>query len=288
MDHVILRDGLPSLGRPVLVAAFQGWNDAGEAASRAVRQLGTTLGASEFAQIDAEEFFDFQIVRPTVRLEQGARLVDWPSTRFSCADLGDSGRQVVLLEGVEPNLRWRTFTRAVVGLAQRLGVEMALTVGALQTDTPHTRPVALTATTPDVALASRLSLESSTYQGPTGIVGVLHAAFADAGLPAVSLWAGVPHYLAGTAYLPAALRLADEAARLLKVDLPLGDLAEEAAGQADDIAVLVAEDEDLAEYVTELEERTGGAAGRELSAPTVSGEELAAELERFLRDRPDS
>lgn len=286
MDHVILHDGIPTLHRPVLVAAFEGWNDAGEAASRAVKQLRSTLRARAFARIEAEEFFDFQLARPAVRLTGGGRVIDWPRTSISSADLPGSGRQAVLLEGVEPNLRWRTFSSTVVALAQRLGVEMVLTVGALQTDTPHTRPVPLTASSPDAALASRLSLQASTYQGPTGIVGVLHDAFTTAGVPAISLWAGVPHYLAGTTYLPAALRLADEAARLLSADIPLGELASEAASQADDIAVLVAEDDDLAEYVSELEERAPGS-GEELPSPTVSGEELAAELERFLRDRPD-
>jgi hypothetical protein len=271
----------------VLVAAFEGWNDAGEAASRAVAQISTAIGAQAFAHIDAEEFFDFQIVRPSVRLTEAGRTLDWPRTRFSRGDLPAGDRQVVLLEGVEPNLRWRTFTDSVVEVAARLGAEMVLTVGALQTDTPHTHPVPLTASSADARLAAQFALEPSTYEGPTGIIGVLHDAFTRSGLPAVSLWAGVPHYLAGATYLPAALRLADEVGRLLAADLPLRGLAEEAAGQADDIATLVSEDEDLADYVRELEERAGQASRRSLPTPGISGEELAAELERFLRDRGD-
>lgn len=288
MDHVITYEDLPALNRPVLVAAFEGWNDAGEAASKAVHQIRTGLRARTFARIDGEEFFDFQIVRPTVRFtDDGTRALEWPRTRLSWGGLPGADRHAVLLDGVEPNLRWRSFTGTVVELARRLGVELVITVGALQTDTPHTRPVPLTATSADPRLAAQLTLSQSTYEGPTGIVGVLHEAFATAGVPSVSLWAGVPHYLAGTAYLPAALRLADEVGRLLGTDLPLGELADEAAGQADDIAVLVSEDDDLADYISELEERTARVAD-ELPAPTMSGEELAAELERFLRDRPDN
>lgn len=283
----MLHDGFPTLHRPVLVAAFEGWNDAGEAASRAVSHVRAVLDSQEFARIDAEEFFDFQLVRPTVRLTDGGRELVWPRTSFWRGDLPGTGRHVVLLEGVEPNLRWRTYAKSVVDLATRLGVEMVVTVGALQTDTPHTHPVSLTASSPDPAVAEQLSLEQSSYQGPTGIIGVLHDAFSALGVPAVSLWAGVPHYLAGTVYLPAALRLADELSGLLASDIPLSQLAEEAAGQTDDIAALVAEDEDLAEYVTELEERAGALQNLHLPSATVSGEELAAELERFLRDRHD-
>lgn len=286
MDHVIVPDGYPELRNPVLVAAFEGWNDAGEAASRAVRQIHASLRARTFARIEAEEFFDFQLVRPSVRLHRGARVLEWPRTAFSSAGLPGSGKHVVFLEGVEPNLRWRTYAATVVAFAERLDVEMVVTVGALQTDTPHTRPVPVTASSADPVIAARLSLEPSTYQGPTGIVGVLHDAFTAGSVPAVSLWAGVPHYLAGTSYLPAALRLADEASRLLGVDIPLGNLATEAASQADDIAELVAEDDDLSDYVTELEERTPAPAD-DLPSPTPTGEELAAELERFLRDRPE-
>jgi len=288
VNVVTLRSPLPTLRRPVLIAAFKGWNDAGEAASGAAAVMSEVLGATPFADIDPEEFFDFQATRPTVRLVDGGhRTVDWPSNRFSWAELPGADRHVVLLEGTEPNLRWRRFTTAVVELATDLGVELVITLGALQVDVPHSRPVPVTGSTSDPALAQRLGLRRSLYEGPTGITGVLHAACADAGHESVSFWAGVPHYLAGTPYLAGALALAERVVDLLGADVPLDDLARDAAAQRDDIAELVAEDDDLAEYVGELERRDDlevDDAG-ELPATPVSGDELAAEFERYLRDR---
>ena len=292
MNVVTLRSPLPTLRRPVLIAAFKGWNDAGEAASGAAAVLGKVLGATAFADVDPEEFFDFQATRPTVRLgDGGRRTIDWPSNRFSWAELPGADRHVVVLEGTEPNLRWKQFSAAVADLASDLGVELVLTLGALQVDVPHSRPVPVTGSTSDPALAQRLGLRRSLYEGPTGITGVLHAACAEAGHESVSFWAGVPHYLAGTPYLAGALALAERVVALLGADVPLDELARDAASQRDDIADLVAEDDDLAEYVGELERRddlddVDGPAS-ELPATPVSGDELAAEFERYLRDRGD-
>ncbi len=286
MDVVTVLQRPEALRRPVLLAAFRGWNDAGEAASGAIEVLGDALGASIFASIDAEEFFDFQDTRPTVRIDETSRRVlDWPLNRFLLAELPAAGRHLVLLDGTEPNLRWRTFTRGVVELAADLGVSTIVTLGALQVDVPHTRPVPVTGVATDATLATRLGLRRSGYEGPTGITGVLNDVASAAGLDAMSMWAGVPHYLAGTAYLAGSLALAERVTSLLHVDVELGTLAADALVQRDEIAQLVADDEDLAEYVSELEQRSDASADAELPGAPMSGEQLAAELEQYLRDR---
>ncbi|MDQ3538889.1 MAG: PAC2 family protein [Actinomycetota bacterium] len=289
MDVVHIRRQPPPLRRPILLAAFKGWNDAGEAASGALEVLHTALGATEFAGIEAEDFFDFQATRPTVRrTEDGGRSIDWPDNAFSWAAPDGAQRDVVLLDGTEPNLRWRAFAGGIAELAVDLGVELVVTLGALQVDVPHTRPVPITGGASDGELAAQLGLPHSSYEGPTGMTGVLYQASVESGLTAVSLWAGVPHYLAGTPFLSASLALAERVAGLVGADLPLEELARDAAGQADDIQALLAEDDDLAEYVGELEERFATAhADDNLPDPTMSGDELAAELERYLRDRSD-
>lgn len=286
MDVVTIRQHPPPLRRPVLLAAFRGWNDAGEAASGAVATLSDVLGVNPFAAIDPEEFFDFQATRPNVRFdESGERHVDWPENTFSWAPLPGTDRHVVVLDGTEPNLRWRTFARGIADLARTLGVERVLTLGALQVDVPHTRPAPLTGNASSPRLAARLGLRRSSYEGPTGITSVLHQACIAAGLEAVSVWVGVPHYLAATPYLAGALALAERSVGVLGAQLSFERLAREAAAQRADIAELLADDEDLAEYVRELETRID-ADSSELPAPTVSGDELAAELERYLRERP--
>jgi len=286
VDVVTVLSRPRDLRRPVLLAAFRGWNDAGEAASGAIEVLSDALRASAFAHIEAEEFFDFQSTRPTVRIDESSRrAVDWPVNRFLVAELPRADRHLVLLDGTEPNLRWRTFSHGIVELAVELGVSTLVTLGALQVDVPHTRPVPITGVATDAALASRLGLRRSGYQGPTGITGVLNDAASAAGLDAMSMWAGVPHYLAGTAYLAGALALAERVTSLLHVDVELGSLAADALVQRDEIAQLVADDEDLAEYVTELEQRSDSSVDVELPGATMSGEQLAAELEQYLRDR---
>ncbi len=289
MEVVRIRRKPPTLRRPVLLVAFQGWNDAGEAASGAVQLLVRELGATGFADVDAEDFFDFQATRPTVRRVEGVRRIDWPDNRLYWADLPGADRHVVLLDGTEPNLRWRTFAAGIADTALDLGVEMVVTLGALQVDVPHTRPVPVTGSASDPVLATRLGLARSTYEGPTGMTGVLHHACVEAGLDAVSVWAGVPHYLSGTPFLTATLALTERVLGLLGADVSLDALAREAVSQADDIGALLAEDDDLAEYVAELEQRTPPPTDeRALPDTEVSGDELAAEFERYLRDRGGS
>jgi hypothetical protein len=285
----------PALRRPALLAAFEGWNDAGEAATSALSAIGDAADAAVFAEIDAEDFIDYQVTRPVVRMgDDGARRLEWPQLRLSWAALPDAERDIVLLQGPEPNLRWPSFTTDVTRLAFDLGVGLVITVGALQVDVPHTRPVPVTGTATDAELGARLTLRRSGYEGPTGITGVLHAAAVGAGLDAVSLWAGVPHYLAATTYLPGAKALADRAQRLFGSALDLDELGEDADQQRAEIDDLVSDDGDLAEYVAELEarvdeqsrEEASGHIG-ELPAPDVSGDELAAAFERYLRNRGD-
>lgn len=293
MDIVRNIGPVPSLRRPVLVVAFAGWNDAGECASSALETLEAATEATPFADLDPEDFFDFQVARPVIRDgAKGHRELEWPRNQFAWAHLPGTERDVVILHGTEPNLRWRTFAEAVLEVVQRLGVELVVTLGALQIDVPHTRPTPLSGSATDPDLAARIGLRRSGYEGPTGITGVLHHATERAGVPGVSLWAGVPHYLAGASFAAGTLALAETVVQLLGADLALDALAREAVSQRDEIAELVAEDDDLARYVADLETRVDtegpldvAAAEGDLPSPDVSGDELAAELERFLRDR---
>jgi len=277
----------PPLRRPVLLAAFRGWNDAGEAASGAVATLSQMFGVKTFAEIDPEEFFDFQATRPMVRFDRtGDRRIDWPENLFSWAPVPGTDRDVLVLDGTEPNLRWRAFAHGIADLAISLGVERVVTLGALQVDVPHTRPAPLSGHASELHLAKQLGLRRSDYEGPTGITAVLYKACASAGLEAISLWVGVPIYLAATPYLASALALARCTVGLLGATVSLDRLAREAAAQRNDIAELLADDEELAEYVRELEARMDAHDAGELPASSVSGDELAAELERYLRERP--
>src|SRR6478752_6534074 len=195
-------DGLRA---PALVCAFTGWNDAGDAASAAVQFLGSSLGATRFARLDAEEFFDFQATRPKVHLVDGrSREIEWPEVEVWAAR---APRDLVLVSGPEPSMRWRTFSRAVVELAEALGTQLVVTLGALLADVPHSRPVPITGLATDEGLVQRVGLSPSSYEGPTGIVGVLHAACQEAGVPTASLWASVPHYVAAAPNPKAALAL---------------------------------------------------------------------------------
>lgn len=283
---VQLRGDLPALRDPILVTAFSGWNDAGECATLAVSELQRAADAQPFADLDAEAFYDFQQTRPMVRTgEGGDRVVDWPEVTFSGAVLEGARGDLVILTGAEPNLRWRSFVDGVVELARQLDVRLLLNVGALQVDVPHTRPVPITLTSADPGVVAELDLSPSTYEGPTGITGVLHTAATAAGLPSLSMWAGVPHYLSAAPYLRGAVVLAERIATILGTDIPLDELARDAAVQHDEIAELVSQDEELASYVDELEERAAASpiADDPLPEPGMTGEELAAELERYLR-----
>src|SRR5215203_5777325 len=275
----------PELEKPVLLAAFRGWNDGAQAASLAAGYLAKTWAAEQFAEIDPEDFFDFQATRPHVSLEEGlTRRIEWPETGFYHARPEGLDRDLVLLLGIEPNLRWRTFTELVVGLANELEVELMITLGALLADVPHTRPAPVTGSATDSELVERLGLSASRYEGPTGIVGVLHDACREAGIPSASLWAAVPHYVSLTPSPRAAVALCERLGSLIGVDIDVDELEEAAQSYEEQVSEAVASDEETASYVEELERRTDSI---EESSDLPSGEALAAELTRFLRERDE-
>ena len=287
-DHPELRIlDRPTLRRPVLIAAFRGWNDGGQAATLAAGTLASVWDAHRFAEIDPEGFVDFQSTRPTVSLVEGlTRRVDWPETTFSAAPIPGAERDAVILLGVEPNYRWKTFNELVVGLARDLGVELVVTLGALLADVPHTRPAPVTGAASDPSLVEELGLQPSRYEGPTGIVGVLHDACRTAGIPSVSLWSAVPHYVSLAPSPRAAKALCDRLGELLGVDIDLSELEEQEETYAEQISEAVASDPETQEYVEELERRADtidDLLDDDTDLPT--GESLAAELSQFLRDR---
>jgi predicted ATP-grasp superfamily ATP-dependent carboligase len=272
----------PSLERPTLIAAFRGWNDGGQGASLAAGYLAKLWGAERFAEVDPENFFDFQATRPHVTLEEGVtRRLDWPATVFYHGRPPGIDHDVVLLLGIEPNLRWRTFTDIVVDFAKELGTELVVTLGALLADVPHTRPCPVTGTASDEQLVERLGLSASRYEGPTGVVGVLHDACRRVDLPSVSLWAAVPHYVSLTPSPRAALALCERLGDLLGTSIETEELEEASAAYVDQVSEAVSSDPDTASYVEELETR----ADEILEEDVPSGEALAAELTRFLRNR---
>ena len=215
-------DGLRA---PALVCAFKGWNDAGEAATSALTFMGASFDATRFALIDPEEFVDFQSTRPSVRMVEGhTRKIEWPEFEFYEARVPRAPRDLILLSGPEPAMRWRTFCEKVIEIAEAIGVQMVVTMGALLADVPHTRPVSITGMASDQGLIDRLSLQPPTYEGPTGIVGVLHAACAEAGMPSASLWAAVPHYVAVAPNPKGALALLRRLESLVGVTVDASDL----------------------------------------------------------------
>ena len=289
-DHSELRiSERPTLRRPVLIAAFRGWNDGGQAATLAASTLVRLWDARQFAEIDPEGFVDFQSTRPTVTLADGmTRRIEWPETAFHAAAIPGADRDAVILLGVEPNYRWRAFDELVVGLARELGVELVVTLGALLADVPHTRPAPVTGAASDLSLVEELGLQPSRYEGPTGIVGVLHDACRQAGIPSVSLWSAVPHYVSLAPSPRAARALCDRLGELLGVTIDLGELEEAEEIYAEQITEAVASDPETAAYVEELERRADTIDDllEDDDDPDLpTGESLAAELTQFLRDR---
>jgi predicted ATP-grasp superfamily ATP-dependent carboligase len=271
----------PTLKRPILVAAFRGWNDGGQGASLAAGYLARAWGAARFAEIDCEGFFDFQAARPHVSLVDGkTRKIEWPDTAFHHASIPGTDRDAVVLLGVEPNLRWRQFTELIVDLAEDLGVELVITLGSLLADVPHSRPSPVTGSANDQDLIDELGLERSRYEGPTGIVGVLHDACSQRGLKSLSLWAAVPHYVSLAPSPRAALALCERLGTLIGSQIDTQELQEAADAYAEQVSAAVASDEETQAYVEELEQRADT-----IEAENVSGETLAAELTRYLRER---
>jgi len=276
-------DERPELERPVLIAAFRGWNDGGQGASLAGAYLAQAWAAERFAEIESEDFYDFQATRPMVSLVDGVtRRIDWPENTFLHAPLPGAGRDAIILLGVEPNLRWRTFCEHVTTLATSFGVDFVITLGSLLADVPHTRPAPVTGSATDPELINQLGLQASRYEGPTGIVGVLHDACGRAGLKSASLWAAVPHYVSLTPSPRAAKALVDRLAELLHADVDTTELDEAADAYAQQVSEAVAADAETSAYVEQLEQRVDEIAAE---ADIPSGESIAAELTRFLRER---
>ena len=275
-----LPEALPDLVDPVMLCAFEGWNDAGDAASGAVLHLEEVWSATQIAEFDPEDYYDFQVNRPEATFDEGVRAVSWPTTRLSVARIPLATRDVVLVHGIEPSMRWRSFTQELLTAARDLGVEMVVTLGALLADSPHTRPVPVSGTSSDAGLSLRLGYEPSTYEGPTGIVGVLQDACAQAGIPAVSLWAAVPHHVAQPPCPKATLALLARIEDLLDVPVPLGELPDESRAWQIGVDELAAEDDEIAAYVRTLEEAVDTA-----ELPEASGDAIAREFERYLRRR---
>ncbi len=271
----------PELRNPVLVAAFEGWNDAGDAATGAIEHLELIWNATPLAEIDPDDYYDFQVNRPTVSQIDGvSRRITWPTTRLSVCRPEGAEFDLVLVRGIEPNMRWRAFCEELLEAMRELGVQTAVTLGALLADSPHTRPTPVTGTSYDTPSATRYGLEKSRYEGPTGIVGVLQEACVLAGIPAISFWAAVPHYVAQPPNPKATLALLHRVEEVLDIAVPLGELP----AQADDWQKLVNEmadeDEDVRDYIRNLEERDDDGEMRE-----ASGDAIAREFERYLRRR---
>jgi proteasome assembly chaperone (PAC2) family protein len=284
MPHLI-RTAQPTLHQPVLVAAFEGWNDAGEAATYAAKFLAERWDAEPFATIDPEEFFDFTSTRPHVQLdENNLREVVWPTTTLSSASVPDADVEVIFVVGSEPQLKWRTFCDEIVAVAQEHGCRLVVTLGALLAEVPHSRPVSVVGTAYEPELVRRLGLTQSTYQGPTGIVGVLHDSFRRAGVPSASLWAAVPTYVPSAPSPKAALALVERIAELLTVPVATTELEIASASYERQIDSLVADDDDTAEYVARLEQ----AADDTPPLETEPQGDLIAEVERFLRENPST
>jgi proteasome assembly chaperone (PAC2) family protein len=275
-------DGLRA---PAVVAAFKGWNDAGDAASAALSFVGSSLGATRFATIDPEEFFDFQATRPKVRLVDGrTREIAWPEIEIFEARVPRAPRDLIIVSGTEPSMRWRTFCGLVLDLADALGAQLVVTLGALLADVPHSRPVSITGLSSDPALSERAALTGSNYEGPTGIVGVLHGAAEAAGIPSASLWATVPHYVAAAPNPKAALALVRKLESLVGVTVDASELESAAGDYERQVNLAVQSDPDVQAFVERLEQATAEEEDED-PADVPSGDVIARDFQRFLRQR---
>ncbi len=276
--------GWPELSDPIVVAAFEGWNDAGDAATGAVEHLELVWDAQPLTEIDPDDYYDFQVNRPTVSLVDGvSRRITWPTTRLSYCRPPGSDFDLVLIRGIEPNMRWRVFCREILGLIQDFDAHTVVTLGALLSDTPHTRPTQVTGTSYDSESATRFGLEKSRYEGPTGIVGVLQDACVASGIPAVSFWAGVPHYVSQPPNPKATLALLHAVEEVLDLPVPLAELPQQADEWQKLVDEMAAEDDEVTEYIRNLEERDDEIDESELKQ--TSGDAIAREFERYLRRR---
>jgi proteasome assembly chaperone (PAC2) family protein len=272
---------VPEMRRPILLAAFEGWFDAGTSATTAVEWLRERFDAEPVAAIDAEVFFDFTQQRPEVRLEEGERYIVWPETEIHAARVSSAEHDLVLVSGVEPHLRWRSFSDDVVEITQRFACPLVVTLGAMVGGVPHTRPPAVTGSTTSTDLGTRLGLGRPTYEGPTGIVGTLHNAFDRVGIPAVSLRVGVPHYVAGPPNPKGARALLHRLEQVTGIATGWPELDRAVEEWEERVTAAVAGDAEVVDYVRQLEEEVDRRAVEDLP----SGDDLAAEFQRFLREQ---
>ncbi|MFN2518569.1 MAG: PAC2 family protein [Jatrophihabitantaceae bacterium] len=276
--------GWPKLVNPVLVAAFEGWNDAGDAASGAVEHLELVWDAQPLTEIDPDDYYDFQVNRPTVSLVDGVtRRISWPTTRFSVCRPPGAEFDLVIVRGIEPNMRWRSFCEELLAVIRELDVRIVVTLGALLSDTPHTRATAVTGTSYDSDSATRYGLEKSRYEGPSGIVGVLQDACVAAGIPAISFWAGVPHYVSQPPNPKATLALLHSVEEVLDLPVPLAELPQQSVEWQKLVDEMAAEDDEVTDYIRNLEQRDDEIDRSELGE--ASGDAIAREFERYLRRR---
>lgn len=277
---------LPQLRDPVLVAAFEGWNDAGDAASGAIEHLELIWDAKPLAELDSEDYYDYQVNRPMVRQVDGVtREIVWPSTAMSVCSPPGSERDIVLLRGIEPNMRWRRFCADLLQFVDQLGVQTVVILGALLADTPHTRPVPVTGSAYSSDAATRFNLEQTRYEGPTGITGVLQDACVQAGVPAVSFWAAIPHYISQPPNPKATIALLHRVEDILDVEVPMRELPQQAEEWETSVNEMTEGDEEISEYVRSLEERGDAAVDLNETMATIDGDTIAAEFEKYLRRR---
>ncbi|MBI29964.1 MAG: carboxylate--amine ligase [Actinobacteria bacterium] len=274
---------LEELNNPVIITAFEGWNDAGEAATTALKYFQDRFSAIKIGAIESEEFFDFTISRPVIEIPDKQRKIIWPTTEILIAKMFDSKHDLVIIVGHEPQLRWRTFTEQVIEVASLIESHMVVTLGSLLTDIPHSRPVKVFGSSDDSELAKRLNLPPSTYEGPTGIVGVINSVLREKGIPSMSLWAGVPSYVSGAHSPKAALALVERLAYVLELGITCTDLEIASAAYERQINELVSEDMDTAEYVNQLEEDFDH--NSEVNEEDSNPELLVSEVEDFLRNQ---
>ncbi|WP_346655151.1 PAC2 family protein [Arthrobacter sp. 260] len=272
---------MPDRRVTIMLAAFEGWNDAGEAASDALKFMGRYWGSEKVATIDADEFYDFQFTRPVVsRNSKGQRKIKWPTTRISKASVPDTNVDLILVHGVEPSYKWRAYTAELIASAKELDVDCIILVGALLADVPHTRPIPVTVTSDDELVRENLNVEPSTYEGPIGIVGVLSEVGLLADIPTLSLWAAVPHYVGQSPSPKAQLALLNRLEEMLHLSLDMHLLVEESEAWERGVDELAIEDPEVAAYVRQLEEAKDTA-----ELPEASGESIAREFERYLKKR---
>ncbi len=268
----------PSLDSPILILAFEGWNDAGDAASTAARHIRDRFGGEVFATIDPEPFYDFTSNRPMLRLEDGSRVIDWPENSFAAISRADIAHDLIVMVGHEPQLKWRTYTEQIISVVEEFDVDLIVSLGALIADVTHSRPTPVYASGHDPKLIADLDLEPSSYEGPTGIVGVIHQALRSQGYGSISLWATVPSYVPHATSPKATLALVNRLAQLLTMAVPTTALEIAASAYERQINDLVDDDEETRAYIAQLEEQYDSSMNPE------SGEELIKQLEQFLRD----